>query len=216
MKKNVIFSALCAFLALCLCVLCACGSANDNSSAPVDLNNEYTPGGEIPYFGLYSEEEYEDYLCNLPLEFVFYDQISYIGDFISVVFLEDARDLHYNSYLYSLKSGNTDLMLYVSPHSDAVIINDILSQQTSIDLHYYPSKESGSYYDNDIEYKYKDGVLFSIGWSIGDLDFVLCTSSTSWLGLYTPTNETMANLFNKENNIEALHFIKEKIRNTEN
>ena len=69
-------------------------------SQSVNLNDEYIPGGEIPYLGLYSVKEHEDYLDKLPSDFVFYNQISYMGEFIGVVFLEDARDLHYNNYLY--------------------------------------------------------------------------------------------------------------------
>lgn len=186
-------------------------------SQSVNLNDEYIPGGEIPYLGLYSVKEYEDYLDKLPSDFVFYNQISYMGEFIGVVFLEDARDLHYNNYLYSLKSGDIRLMLYVNQKNDDTLKpKKILSQQTNSDLHYYPSKESGSYYDNDIEYKYKEGTLFSIEWSIDNKVFSLCTSSPTWLGEYSPTNEIMMGLLKKEGGKEAISQIKEKLHDINN
>ena len=58
--------------------------------------------------------------------------------------------------------------------------------------------------------------MFSIEWSIDNMVFCLCTSSSTWLGEYLPTNEIMMGLLKKEGGKEAISQIKEKLHDINN
>ena len=81
-KLNII-----AFIIMTILIFSSCNQANEPSQ-PIKPS-----GGEIPMVGLYSEDEYNAYMADatLPEHFISYEQLSHLGSFRSLVFLEHAN-----------------------------------------------------------------------------------------------------------------------------
>ena len=205
-KLNII-----AFIIMTILIFSSCNQANEPSRPSVEHS-----GGEIPLFGLYSEDEYNAYMADatLPEHFISYEQLSHLGLFESIVFLEDARSLKFESYLYQFGSGKEEINLYVY-HSIEKFSSYAEGQsvsQPNTDLRTLPSNESGVYIEQNVIYNYIKGELHTITWLSSGITYVMY--ATPSLSIYKSGNTFIKSLLIKDEIAYALDIFDQHISST--
>ena len=196
------------FIIITILIFSSCNQANEPSRPSVEHS-----GGEIPLFGLYSEDEYNAYMADatLPEHFISYEQLSHLGLFESIVFLEDARSLKFESYLYQFVSGKEEINLYVY-HSIEKFESYAKGQsvsQTNTDLRTLPSNESGVYIEQNVIYNYIKGELFSVTWVRSGITYVMYTEPN--LSNYKSGNDFINALLIKDEIASAMEIFDQHI-----
>ncbi len=209
------------FIILTVFIFSSCGQKEE---APTDLNKDVnnqssvessndpdvSPSVEHEVFGLYSEDEYEKYVVDttLPDSFVSYDELSHIGAFDSVVFLENANELKYNSYMYTLIGTNEKIYIYVyhSGVNESISTNDqsVIMTHSNTDLRSLSDTTSGIYIEGDAKYTYVLGNLHTIEWTTSNVTYVMYTSDG--LSKYNSGNYFINSMLNKEKVASAISY----------
>lgn len=153
----------------------SCSSENGESYNSNGNNENYTAGvmGERPLLTLESLSAYKKFVKNakLPDDFVYYDDIKFLGEFKGFVCSSESRVDDYSECMYTLYDEDAgEFVLYIdreppqeSEHTKNVITNVNAKNMRSLD-----SSEHGTYKNGDINYVYLNGKLFSIRWKSGE------------------------------------------------
>ena len=197
------------FIIILILLFTACSNQNNDVSI-----KQMHSGGEIPLFGLYSENEYRAYMDNktIPEHFIRYENLVYLGDFEEVVFLEHAEALKYQSYMYGFVNGKNDISLYVYHSEDRESFKDdlkIITFQPNEDLRTLPSQESGVYIEQNVIYNYIKGELFSITWVSSGITYVMYTEPN--LSNYKSGNDFINALLIKDEIAYAMEIFDQHI-----
>lgn len=195
-------------------------AVNNQSLAESSNDTDVSPSVEHTIFGLYSEDEYEKYIAEttLPDWFVSYDKLSHIGAFGSVVFTEDANELKYNSYMYTLIGPNEESIALYVYHSDAreslfADAQPIISTHNSTDLRSLSDTATGVFFIGDAKYYYVLGNLQVIEWTTSDVTYVMHTSD-GFSG-YSSGNSFIESMLNKNEVISAIAQFDKKINSSQ-
>lgn len=217
------------FIIITVLIFSSCGQKDE---AQTDLNNtinnqylsessndiDVSPSVEDAVIGLYSEDEYEKYIADakLPDSFILYDELSHIGAFDSVVFLENANELKYNSYMYTLIGSNEKIYIYVyhSGAQETISTNNqpVIMTNGNTDLRSLSDTTSGVYIEGDAKYTYVLGNLHTIEWTTSDVTYVMYTSDG--LSKYNSGNYFINSMLNKEEVASAISYFDEQLRTT--
>ena len=213
MKKTIVIIVL-----LCLCTgICACGSDSNlpaESQQILEQKSQETTGdvimpngGERPLLTIESIEVYQKFLnqSRLPENFVQYEKISQLGNFVNLVFLSDTSAGDFSSYMYSLvDDSDYEISLYVNSNTtaDNESTNNIdISSINSNDMRQLSGASSGKYAQGELVYKYVSGKLLSIAWNSEGISYKLCGSSM--LSDYPSTSSTVVGQLLNSNNASA-------------
>ena len=118
-----------------------------------------------PAFWIYEEYlEYIDSVKNLPDDFITYDMLKSIGDFLAF-----SGPKTFRGYWYTLIAENNKwIFVRVSELPDRIKSRPIVEPQNINDLrNATPTGGWAEYSHNNITYSYFDGMLESIEWAIG-------------------------------------------------
>lgn len=215
-------------------LLSACDSTNSlealvnektTCSMNETLNNQDNLGGvepngvEVPLLTISTLDDYNKFMSseNLPENFITYDMLKDIGDFVYLIFLSDGYNGDFTEYMYTVKdSTGYDISVYVEPsiESDVLNSNTIIAEKINrTDLRTIASAESGIYIYNDVKYKYVSGKLLSIAW---DMDGLRCTlTGNSMLDNYPDQNNTfMGLILNGDTSKDAFSVLETAVRSS--
>lgn len=215
------------FIILTIFIFSSCGqkeepqtdlnnTVNNQSLAEPSNDTDVSPSVEDAVIGLYSEDEYEKYVADttLPDSFVSYDELSHIGAFDSVVFLENANELKYNSYMYTLIGSNEKIYIYVyhSGAKETISTNDqpVITTHSNTDLRSLSDTTSGIYIEGDAKYTYVLGNLHTIEWTTSNVTYVMYTSDG--LSKYNSGNYFINSMLNKEEVASAISYFDEQLK----
>lgn len=195
MKNSRKFTGI-SFVILALILFVGCDITHtDNPSSSADLSNtesyEAAVGdvplmptcGEVPLMTIENYREYQRLEKDtLPKEVVKYEDIKAIGQFNSFVVLSDGFSGDYSQYMYSVKDGSgytfyitiTDTARWQSKEP-----NILSTEYDKTDMRTVDETKSGSIFVNNIDYLYVKGVLLSISWKQGDIEFKITGDSPS-------------------------------------
>lgn len=191
-------------------------AVNNQSLAESSNNTDASPSVEDAVFGLYSKGEYDKYVADttLPVSFVSYDELSHIGAFDSVVFLENANELKYNSYMYTLIGSNEKIYIYIyhSGAKETISTNyqPVITTHSNTDLRYLSDTTSGIYIEGDAKYTYVLGNLHTIEWTTSNVTYVMYTSDG--LSKYNSGNCFINSMLNKEEVASAISYFDEQLK----
>lgn len=158
-------------------------SLNETLNTQDKLGGVEPNGVEVPLLTISTLDDYNEFLSseNLPKNFITYDVLKDIGDFVYLIFLSDGYNGDFTEYMYTVKdSTGYDISVYVEPsiESDVLISNTIIAEKINrTDLRTIGSDESGFYMYNDVKYKYVSGKLLSIAWDMDGLRYTVTGSS---------------------------------------
>ena len=114
----------------------------------------------------------------LPSNFVSYDKIDDMGQFVSLVFLSDTQKGDYSSYMYNIvDSTGYEICLYVEVAKDPNELTSSISQISSDNMRTLDKSISGVYNNDGYKYQYVSGMLLSISWIDEDISYELCGAS---------------------------------------
>ena len=184
-------------LSLLLCLFAALYSCDKNHNTSNDTNdtnqsadsNKYENNNNIvmpseverPLLTLESITEYRKILNTekIPNNFVRYESISRLGSFRSLVFLSDAYDNDFSSYMYTLvDSIGYEIALYINHDVSNLptISTDFITSVDTSDMRRLEEGKSGTYVNEYLIYKYVSGELLSISWIDNGINYKLCGS----------------------------------------
>ncbi|MBQ8408135.1 MAG: hypothetical protein IJY39_04655 [Clostridia bacterium] len=173
---------------------------------------------EIPLMTFESLDELDAFLKmnKIPRNFVTYDVISDMGEFISFVFLSDAQSGDYSHGFYSLrdKSG-MEIGVYVQFLNDTYVSaeDQIFEVPTPMDLRTSETNGSklGVYVVDQISYTYISGLLSSIKWEIDNIQFTILFNSSIVDIQLNEMNDCLANLLNAQTASKCVDNLAERI-----
>lgn len=214
------------FVILTVLIFSSCGQKGESqtnlnndlynqSSSELSNDIDVSPSVEDAVFGLYSEDEYGKYVTDMKLPdwFVSYDELSHIGAFDSVVFLENAGELKYSSYMYTLIGPNEKIYLYVyhSGAEQSLSMNNqpVISTQSNVNLRSLPDTTSGVYVENDVKYTYISGKLHTVEWIASDVTYLMYTSDG--LANYHSGNSFIDSILNKNDIASAISYFDQQV-----
>lgn len=190
-------------LVMILCLgMAACGNTGDstpttegNQTEPTgSTQNEPTEGGQMPYLGLATLEEYEKHFSEnggYPDAFVPYEALRELGEFNSFVCQsygteKDSQQKEYTEYQYSLSADGVDFDLIVRPiknipqepedqewfdAEDTIVAADLRTNLTDC--------ARANVTREKYQYDYLYGQLHSIEWTTGEFQIVI-SSENGW------------------------------------
>jgi len=223
MNKILIFTLLTCLILTC----CACGmdhshhlgadeNTTDKPTMPPSIDNEMEVpfgGDEYLFLTLVSLEEYKEKVINspyLPSDFVFYEKISWMGEFKSLVFTSDTQGKKdYSEYFYTLiDPTGRDFYFHVkrrvSNLSDPVD-GSLISYDSMGSL---SEKYSGFYEFKELTYKYTLGNLAAISWNHDGIDYHLSGAEFTTFSDYPDIRSTLiGRLLNITTALDALDDI---------
>ena len=190
MKK--ILCLIIAILMLVLTVSCdnknTINSIDESTAETTEEKSEPQIDGEMITVSMSSFEEYNNFIkiTKLPDDFLYWDKLSQLGEFESLIFLSDAYcKKDYSDYLYNfVDETGTRISMYVygdtsKHHFESYktkynVITEVNIQDIrNIDI----TDRSCVYYDENILYAYVGGELSSIIWNYEGKEYVLCMIS---------------------------------------
>ncbi len=177
---------------------------------------------DAPTLTIQSIHEYKKFVSenDPPDHFIPYEQLSCLGNFEHVVFLEATADpayLKYERYDYTfssspLESRDEHVSLTLYYHTDSKYASKkgtadvdpakIISSVPDGSMRSIPNEQSGVYITDGVEYRYVQGRLLSIEWS--DADYVYVLSGASLLDTVTDKNELVNQFLTHGKTAEAL------------
>lgn len=158
-------------------------SLNETLNSQDKLGGVESNGVEVPLLTISTLEDYNEFLSseNLPKNFITYDMLRDVGDYVCLIFLSDGYNGDFTEYMYTVKdSTGYEISVYVEPsiESDVLSSNTIIAEKINrTDLRTNGSVESGIYMYNDVKYKYVSGKLLSIVWDMDGLRYTVTGSS---------------------------------------
>lgn len=186
--------------------LIACSYANSNPlqhASQSDYQKDTAPSGETPLLTCSNYDDYRKFINSnkLPSDFIDYDALATVGEFVSFVCLTDARQNDYGQYMYTLTDQNNySLTLYIdhrTSNTGEVGPNGIAQKELSIgktsDFRYYPNNETGTATKDGLKYTYLNGKLLSVTWQNNNATFTLCSDTVLSDYPSNPPNDTFTN-----------------------
>ena len=183
MKKILLLTLLfCLILSLCSCEIKFGVNSNKMNNEDITSNKSTVlPNGERPLMTVETIKQYNKMLDSkiLPQDFVKYEDLKALGEFKAFVFLSDAGNNDYSSYLYSLAdSSGAELSIYVDHNKEnntSATLQKIENIKTN-NMRQIPDEISGRYIEGGLVYKYVSGKLLSISWTNEGITYTLCGS----------------------------------------
>ena len=230
------YSVIIAIILIC-CILISCnsevfpidtGSVSESIETPTqaptqNIESDETKESETLYqppapsisydtvaFNDYSS--YKEFIdsTELPSNFVYYEDVDFLGEFLSLVFLTFAQYGDYSEVMYSLTdSTNVRFALYVEEkpftYSEEVTSKKI-DTVNATDMREISSEEHGIYTHEGIEYLYKYGKILSVRWKSGGRAFTL-SSIDEFVECEDISKSNIAAVFNLETASEFIASI---------
>lgn len=215
MKKTIII-----VLFLCIALmLCACNKQkieNENSTPKESLNEKDNSGIIMPSnverktLTISSIDQYRELIYSgiLPSDFVPYEKLKPLGEFVNLVFLSDAYLNDFSSYMYSLvDSSGSELTLYVETKAPTESVDlNIVTDVNITNMRSLSSKSTGIFTTNGLDYTYVSGELLSITWVEKGIYFTFC--GNMFLSNYPLTDATFAGkMLNANNAVNTLNKV---------
>lgn len=167
MKK--IFVLIALVIVMCLCILLISGNNRyfgDNTLS----NNKNTDYSRMDKY-VFTVDSYYDYLnfihsSELPDDFVYYDDICVLGDFVDFICMSDARIGDFSHYLYTIKDEEKfEITLYIEDaDSRETIEMEPISIADPQNMRTVVSTLPVMYEYEGIRYTYVEGKLNSVKW----------------------------------------------------
>lgn len=153
-----------------------------------DKNIEISQNEERITVGIFSLEEYNNFVktTELPDNFIYWEKLSQLGEFKSIVFTSDAYyKKDYSCYLYSfIDETGIEISMYVYSDTSEHHFETYKNQYYSVDEINSPdmrnidiTDKTCVYYNKNLLYTYVGGELSSITWVYEDIEYVLCMIS---------------------------------------
>ena len=161
-------------------------------------------------FGDYSA--YKEFIdsTELPSNFVYYEDVDFLGEFLSLVFLTFAQYGDYSEVMYSFTdSTNILFTLYVEEKTftySELVTSTKIDAVNATDMREISSEEHGIYTHEGIEYLYKYGKILSIRWKSGGRAFTL-SSIDEFVECEDISKSNIAAVFNLETASEFIASI---------
>jgi hypothetical protein len=173
-----------------------------------DVYERFVQTGEY-----HRDDPWYENLDPLPDNFVYYEDISTLGSFVSLVIMDM---YHYSCCLYGIHDGYYEFGVYVylEPQEDlqiteisSVNLDDLRTTDNSL--------KSCRYIDGMFEYTYVQGKLHSISWTAGGIEYVVSAggqNSPNTFGDYPLDADTaLAKLLNPDSAVEVAAEIVEEL-----
>lgn len=188
MKNSIVF-----ILLLCLSVaVCSCSAMRSEDTGNVVTLPE---GDDRVILTINSTDDYTAFLntTKLPQEFVMYEEIKELGNFLGFVVLSEFYVDDYSSYMYNLRDSSGYVL---SLHIDHDTLEETIGSSSPItkvnseNMRILPQKSSGTYVDQGLVYRYVNGELLAISWTYEGVTFTL--GGSSMFSDYPSTEATFA------------------------
>jgi len=209
--KKYIFISLFILTSLCLSlVLCS-----NTASGSVSSNNN-TASFSAKDKNVFTVDSYYEYLkfinsTELPDDFIYYNDICILGEFVDFICMSDIKNGDFSHYLYSVKDkSGVEITLYIK---DADSYEEIeIEQISSVDPHNLRTVEATSpvmYECEGIKYTYVEGKLNSVKWQSDKWVYTVYINDPC-LGEYPDDSSTIiGKLMNQQTALAAIETINE-------
>lgn len=223
--KKILFTFLVLFTALILCSFSAVfddsnvtTNVTTNVTANVTTNvttntaanttiNIYTPIINYAIWKFDSIKEFKKFAANgfLPDDFIYYNQISIIGDY-DFLFIP-SNNYDFESYHYSLiDDKKVNFLLYIFHYDTEEVVLPEITKIKSTDMRTHTGVDKGVYRSGEIEYFIENEKLSSISWKSNGITYVLDGTD---LSEYPDTTSTF---IGKMLNLDTAHEALEELR----
>ena len=128
-------------------------------------------------------EDYDEYISfitsmGMPVSFVTYDELSFLGSFKAFICPPFASAKELTQYIYDFKDSNGyDIAIDIRPIKNTISTDNILMLDDVKDYRYLSSDERGIFTTNGLTYQYLKGELSCIEFKYNDMQFVITGNS---------------------------------------
>lgn len=166
---------LCAVLIAALCLGLSACTVNGISEQEITQAPEPTHGTSVPNITLQNYDEYLKFVqsSQLPDNFVYYEDISTLGSFESMVVL---TQYDFSECMYSIKDEHIKFAVYIYLKEDESVELPIINTVNVNDMRVVNTMETCQFNNGNMEYTYVQGQLASICWREGNVEYVVSSN----------------------------------------